>query len=1245
MDDSVLSSGYQIEPNNGPFYHKRISMRLDLKGRTRQPSSRRILSRYANNEHLQNPTAKNDDLDYIEYVESSIINEKLESLAFPHPALLIGILEDSWSMPEFSFNQELLSHVQLYMNGIKKDLLSEIAKIYEMETDEFLRVIGSNLLEKGCLESWRELFPKDQIECADEIARVAKQMQKQWSLCSMLDLFSLHSLAYFLNTRIYLILARHQIPDSNPGLFTQPLGPKDYHHSLYIVLFDQSSFSIAEPQYYLSKRNHVSFDPKSSISRFCSITNDKLYYLNFMKLFSQFSQLNSSEISVCVINRKNQETPSISLSKDLLEITIDYSDDISLFRNFADSICTKVYIIDQKSSQNSALEIQNGFVSGNVVSPLFVSEQNQQISLNEGNGVSIGTMKELMLLKDYFSQNHIGASNNSKDIWSRSCLDENIFLQYQKELSIILPFYDLRKIQNYLSSYKDSPYAELLAMRAMLKTVLGETNTMFCCLCHKKFEPNKLKIPYRSKKSEHTKLLPICTSCCKKSLNDVMRETIFKEFNMFNDLNRDIIQKHYDMIDNNINFLENNPIGYLHDSITMIKSMFSTFCTISSLDFNASIAHTYYGCPLFNVDEAKLLLKNSYSVDYLLDPQEFKEYLSKQEIPIINNKFFYLKCSSNEVLSRLDEIYGTFIENKFLNQNVIEQFDIKIDPSQILSVRFDTNTKPELNEKHYFVKPIFHDGFSFSSLSSFVSPYKMIDIYYVFGEYLLALFQSSMFPDDTFTIYVYLFRIGVPSIYGLHPIFTISNVTSIKSSSFDFKCNVLVINGEMIEQGFLYVQKFDSNGKLVNGFIQYENHIESVVSDSYLYLLRSTSDNLLPYNLEVYDYDFCKNCIVLNRSISIAEDCYETPPYLLTNGYDLFIFNGNDLKTVIIEEDDVVIMESVEFSVLHNSIIPIESHSLLYPRMVENNLIVIPKNEKNDFSLSFQDIPSFNGIFPSTNVNDSNNTDLFAYAFVECFPVLCAISWKKQFYIIDNDLSYFYPNHDKGYIKDSIIAFYYSIMKRISLHHVGELVSNFSLDVKFFTFVSFGNINIVASYIDQVFGIRMSSVKVSGIWIGIRVVSKTAYIILLVNDNGNHSCQEVIEECIKASQTANSPLLICLDKYSQAEHMAQFISSNELFNNRLSFHVFSSYPNQLLKENAFLQGIPVFCIPFSQINFSKESDLLRFWNKNVNDMENLYDYTQGIHKIHQLISNLITIREFRSIPKMTIMAIMNKFCK
>lgn len=215
-----------------------------------------------------------------------------------------------------------------------------------------------------------------------------------------------------------------------------------------------------------------------------------------------------------------------------------------------------------------------------------------------------------------------------------------------------------------------------------------------------------------------------------------------------------------------------------------------------------------------------------------------------------------------------------------------------------------------------------------------------------------------------------------------------------------------------------------------------------------------------------------------------------------------------------------------------------------------------------------------------TSINDGIKRDIWNIHLTaaEYFPALIAYESHGLMFLIRKNMEQFREVNSSHFFAASIRSFYSRTFTKISLHHIEDVIRTHKLKVNIVTFLGDMSNPQLPQFIDTIFGTRFNSVNINGVWVGIRVIRKTAHVILYFHGNNTDKMNELR---MTAAVRASNLVMIC------SYHMI----------NSLNF--MKQYQKDVPKRLSLADGSPKLIIMHFQesVNYSLNLDSLRDYRK------------------------------------------------
>ena len=301
----------------------------------------------------------------------------------------------------------------------------------------------------------------------------------------------------------------------------------------------------------------------------------------------------------------------------------------------------------------------------------------------------------------------------------------------------------------------------------------------------------------------------------------------------------------------------------------------------------------------------------------------------------------------------------------------------------------------------------------------------------------------------------------------------------------------------------------------------------------------------------------------------------------------------------------------------------------------------------------------------------------------ELLPVLVAYSSGDLKFIIRKNMDSYRPDRINFFMPSAIYSHYIRSYSALSFHHIEDVILSKGSDVKITSFLGDMSDYKIAQFADTIFGTRLSSTIIPGVWAGLRVVGNTAHIILYFKGKSNIS-NDLQYKLIASYFDANN-IYICTEQAINGLNFLDntFMALRKAFSSNTSRSIetqqnqyhpnmnlafFSTTSNEGINQEAFVaykdsHQIPsqIFQIPFmdswnKQSLFDEmkkateeeedededESIIPSFYKKmenlingKVEDRENHrpnYKSEEGISKAKKIIATYLTLSEYNDIP-------------
>jgi hypothetical protein len=381
-----------------------------------------------------------------------------------------------------------------------------------------------------------------------------------------------------------------------------------------------------------------------------------------------------------------------------------------------------------------------------------------------------------------------------------------------------------------------------------------------------------------------------------------------------------------EIIDANINFLREHPIGWLRQMIPMIDKAFSTCQRImrayeDMLDRFATPIPLDALMTIRDDDEATIQLAGAISIAAIdastqpVDWERFRKYLGMQSDVQCGSPQYRLVQKSNKVLQDLDEAVS-FAVTRILTSAEAQsrnpsRYSIQVSGGRELhvNVKFQDNDglRPEVPRFHYKLYPVtsvYHLGLS--AVATISSHLDLLDVWQCKTGQYLVLAKGD--PDGRyFWTWLYLVDPGNVQLLTQAPLYAFPEPIRVYASVFSQRKSQLGISGESLESKFLLVFDIDLARREVTP------HRERSGLTIGAALTYGPGDELYFANIEegkgsIYTYSSATEAGESERPLTAEIDIDEDGSLTLigTSSYLVAIRSGTgEIRTIIPEGDDI----------------------------------------------------------------------------------------------------------------------------------------------------------------------------------------------------------------------------------------------------------------------------------------------------------------------------------------------------
>lgn len=136
----------------------------------------------------------------------------------------------------------------------------------------------------------------------------------------------------------------------------------------------------------------------------------------------------------------------------------------------------------------------------------------------------------------------------------------------------------------------------------------------------------------------------------------------------------------------------------------------------------------------------------------------------------------------------------------------------------------------------------------------------------------------------------------------------------------------------------------------------------------------------------------------------------------------------------------------------------------------------------------------------------------------EFFPALIAYESHGLMFLVQKNMEQFREVNCNNFFASAIQSFYSRTFSKMSLHHVEDVIREHGLKVNIITFLCDMVESKMTQFIDTIFGTKFSTISINGVWVGIRVIGKTAHVIIYFHGNNSNKLNELrLTAAIRAS--------------------------------------------------------------------------------------------------------------------------------
>lgn len=1268
------------------------------------------------------------------------IRISLEMAMLPHPFTLIGLLE-KWDSPSDQDIESSLLPLHLYVEEIVQNtpdrgglLIPQIAKIYHQTPDQFLvnfkGTINSDLINS----SWRRIFEassedKGEIERQLQVFKANLVMTfptPEFVLNTMDDLFSLHVLACSMNTRIYLILARSSQMNSQDTrasllphtVFCQPIGPQGAKYSLYVVVKSSTQFYIARPQLKEKKLRMRDSETQDNLLRTFETMNNKMaiYYV-----YKQEEDKEFKTIRTIPTEKLSVDKPCLKMEGDAeslnirLELPLQNRDNHYLLMHLFESIGDeKMEMKTVRDTLQTTFQCRDVFrVVGAPSSSFVLTRKCKKVVKPLREFGKVRTESELYKLASAthkFTYSGISENGDLMDVHAFRLLESQIPARERKELGYdapdcALPLFMPHATRWALSAFCSCPYAELLCLRSILRYGIGLMERV-CPFCKEVIGKECLMIPFLDRETEEMRW--ICHECLyekqKDKTKDEWRVIIYyikQHFPMFTKIkNVDPLWPILDRVEENINTLRENPIGYLRQMIPLIDSAFRTF---------QKILFSYYRpiegillqkkqrrrrfeflkamMGIRDISEAKVHMGNLVlinSEDYPVDFKMFSHYLSIQSDVRYVSPQFRLIQSPARVLAELDyAVMERILQNYKEAPDKGLEYAMQVRPGKEFSIDFKLpgNTEDVITtEKYrYDIYPIVSAGhLALSSIAS-ISTDLLIDNLWMFDKNRILILAHEKPIDSRYSkAFLYLINIGNVVLSSEEPIYKFPKKINILDCSFNKKGSCIAVSYENLEfegVSLVTISRKTAKPKVVT------------LNVSAPTLAFGPGDQL--YLGQTKDYGFS---IVVWGEWEESFATVDTPHKLFgTPGYLIAIDQTGKLHRIwdSLDEDTAKDLPEVlrDFTSL--------SCPVFMTTMAENEgLALVPSipftGTEDRMPISFYKWPSpfkftgANGVRQPPTMRFANQLGLpelpqqlpnrhlwnVHLTIAEFLPALIAYEHDNTMFCICNDMSHYHATRRHSFLPAAVSSFYARTVNAISLHHIEDVIIRHRLNVNIVGFMPLMDCESAASFIDSIFGTRFLSVDIPGIWLGMRIIDRTAHVIIFFKDMPHHDKFQlmslyrganVIELCTKKvvdtlnfvyewqTESRRRNVLTTHDRFPKLEVSLFMPPGDASINEKAVFelhtekHIASHVTKVPFREN--WRTMTLDDIREGAREDESKMTFLRNWDNILNlrlqeiksEFRAPHDPLLGVGVVKQIIGTYMTLLEFADAPAFTVL--------
>lgn len=1061
------------------------------------------------------------------------VSKNLEAFLIPHPQMLIDFISKSNSHLDFyEFQRNMKSLLLSPCHEDPKSALDCIAENFGISVDDMIKKVKFSFEN---LEKYKKEWNKENAKIKIN-ENTIEQINKNWELKTINDLYKLHSVACSMDLKLFLLVSISASEDENDEseqfVYTTVIGnvsnPK---HSCYLYCHSYDKFYLLQTL-VSKKEKEVNNEMKEAIERITLPGKVTLNYLSYAKIAAEVTEKTKcfSNVSFQQEIREDAKNPSLE------------------FSNSADSLIVKLIVPNDSLGTGQLIEL---FTKLGASKPEKKEEkqapflpENTKLVFNGGKTFAIQEQKNTHDVK----VDNLKQITSDRSLREFSWLCDNVNVPVVSGSSALSEFQVLRLVnglsnstKTFESSFKQhppyiasrvpsiplskaakNPYSELLCLESILHA--GANSQSICCkYCHKnrRAKENKYMVMYPMRRENKVFVKWICKNCFAQQ-SDKMQKEIVGMFPAFHSALASIrdtqddevrlaaLNSAAERVHLSIMNLRSQPIGSLRTLVPKIDAAYEELISILKLFRQRMLQMKKVTAKditsIRNKEEYYARVGKNQRIVMLPEPDEevidyklFSEYLSSYTNETEDTTQYLLTLPLKEVKEKLINETKEFLKQEAENEKEKKIQEISFDTPDFgvgeldFSVEYtaeDVTCKP-FEENVYSVSFIEAGAFVTSPIAKLKTT-KTLKAFSLYKEgRMIVVLHDKRSKEGT--IHICPLCNSRPDNFA--SIFTLHDVNECEVSISE-EHDIAVLNKETGEVTIVYFEDEESE-EISSCKVECEASIRAI------FIAWMNETLYISGEKQYYTYK-------LDGETSEINDIDTT---LI-----------GDVCSLVSSQTDVIAIDkegkaiSLVNNAFYSSVSPNSCFSSLNGK---NGILSIAKEgtsftkleEKKVLSIKSMSIGKTNRFMTDKCILGLEKSKLispqrFAFAFSNLIPSLSAFFYENMYYPITSDLKVHSKVPESSIYTTASNNFFNDVFTNLSLHSTEESLLSFDHEASVVCFITTpGSHKESAAFVDSIFGTSFeTSTPIDGIYVASRISNKRQFVVMFIRNSTTSEC-------------------------------------------------------------------------------------------------------------------------------------------